>query len=53
MQSCMDVHPAQQHIEQRDESQKADEHDGHVQRQFAAVDGSAGSVAMAPIRFSS
>ena len=36
------VRPAEQAVEQGDERQKADEHDGHVEGQLAAVDGAAG-----------
>ncbi len=36
------MRPAEQAVEQGDEGQKADEHDGHVQGQLAAVDGAAG-----------
>ena len=36
------VRPTEQAVEQGDESEKADEHDGHVEGQLAAVDGAAG-----------
>ena len=35
--------PAEQHIEQGDQGEKPDQHDGDVQGEFAAVDGAAGN----------
>ncbi len=36
------MRPAEQAVEQGDQSQKADQHDGHIHGQLAAVDGAAG-----------
>ncbi len=37
----MHVDPAQQAVEQRHQRQKTDQHDRHIHRQLAAVDGAA------------
>ena len=40
-QAAMD--PGEQHVEQRDQGQERNQHDGHVHGQLAAVDGAAGN----------
>ena len=37
------VNPGEQHVEQRDQGEKADQHDGHIHGELAAVDGAAGN----------